>query len=175
MNGILLDLLLVLCIVVFGIRGAFKGFFKMLLSFLGIAFAGLFYILFFDEVNYFFESTLGLYSFLKTSFNIEISGVSKIVLNAIFIFVILRLLGALLAFVLNKLFSIRLLKPLNRLGGFLLGAIKPVLLVIIICISITRINIGGIFNEQIDEFLQESVIVSKIYQFSQENLENTQI
>ena len=172
MYGITIDILLIVIILLFGIVGAFKGFFKSLTALMGVGLAiALTYLL--RNQLLALDNSIGIASSISNTLG---EGASKIITLLIYgavIYIILRVVALILNMTVGKIFKSKFLGGINKFLGFLFGVSKGILFSLVLLFIATGVMQIPSVSEYLQPKIEDSFITLPVIIYLEENVLNS--
>jgi len=166
--GIVLDFIMISVLLVFGIIGSFKGFFKSFITLLGTGLSILLTYLFRNQLLQ-LDKSIGIGSMLGLSGN-SAGDVLTIVIYGVILFILLRIIALLLNMTVGKIFKGKVLSPINKTLGFILEFLKSGIAILGILFAVSgAMMIDGI-NTIISSNIQDSFLVRPIINYLKDDV-----
>lgn len=169
MYGITIDILLIVIIFIFGMVGAFKGFFKALTSLMGVGLAVALTYLFKNQILT-LDKSIGIASSISNTLGETASGVITLLIYGAIIFIILKILALILNMTIGKIFKSKFLGGINKFLGFLFGFAKGLLFSLVLLFITTGLMQIQSLRDYIYPRLEGSFIAQPVIEYLEENV-----
>lgn len=172
MYGITIDILLIVIILLFGIVGAFKGFFKSLTALMGIGLAiALTYLL--RNQLLALDNSIGIASSISNTLGEGASKIITLLIYGAIIYVILRIVALILNMTVGKIFKSKFLGGINKFLGFLFGVTKGLLFSLVLLFIATGVMQIPSAREYLQPKIEDSFITLPVIIYLEENVLNS--
>lgn len=172
MYGITIDILLIVIILLFGIVGAFKGFFKSLTALMGIGLAiALTYLL--RNQLLALDNSIGIASSISNTLGEGASKIITLLIYGAIIYVILRVVALILNMTVGKIFKSKFLGGINKFLGFLFGVTKGLLFSLVLLFIATGVMQIPSAREYLQPKIEDSFITLPVIIYLEENVLNS--
>ena len=172
MYGITIDILLIVIILLFGIVGAFKGFFKSLTALMGIGLAiALTYLL--RNQLLALDNSIGIASSISNTLGEGASKIITLLIYGAIIYVILRIVALILNMTVGKIFKSKFLGGINKFLGFLFGVTKGLLFSLVLLFIATGVIQIPSAREYLQPKIEDSFITLPVINYLEENVLNS--
>ena len=172
MYGITIDILLIVIILLFGIVGAFKGFFKSLTALMGIGLAiALTYLL--RNQLLALDNSIGIASSISNTLGEGASKIITLLIYGAIIYVILRIVALILNMTVGKIFKSKFLGGINKFLGFLFGVTKGLLFSLVLLFIATGVMQIPSAREYLQPKIEDSFITLPVINYLEENVLNS--
>lgn len=169
MYGITIDILLIVIIFIFGMVGAFKGFFKSLTSLMGVGLAIALTYLFKNQILT-LDNSIGIASSISNTLGETASSVITLLIYGAIIFIILKILALILNMTIGKIFKSKFLGEINKFLGFLFGFAKGLLFSLVLLFITTGLMQIQSLRDYIYPRLEGSFIAQPVIEYLEENV-----
>ena len=172
MYGITIDILLIVIILLFGIVGAFKGFFKSLTALMGVGLAiALTYLL--RNQLLALDNSIGIASSISNTLGEGASKIITLLIYGAIIYVILRIVALILNMTVGKIFKSKFLGGINKFLGFLFGVTKGLLFSLVLLFIATGVMQIPSVSEYLQPKIEDSFITLPVIIYLEENVLNS--
>lgn len=172
MYGITIDILLIVIILLFGIVGAFKGFFKSLTALMGVGLAiALTYLL--RNQLLALDNSIGIASSISNTLGEGASKIITLLIYGAIIYVILRIIALILNMTVGKIFKSKFLGGINKFLGFLFGVTKGLLFSLVLLFIATGVMQIPSAREYLQPKIEDSFITLPVIIYLEENVLNS--
>lgn len=172
MYGITIDILLIVIILLFGIVGAFKGFFKSLTALMGVGLAiALTYLLRNQLLT--LDNSIGIASSISNTLGEGASKIITLLIYGAIIYVILRIVALILNMTVGKIFKSKFLGGINKFLGFLFGVTKGLLFSLVLLFIVTGVMQIPSAREYLQPKIEDSFITLPVIIYLEENVLNS--
>ena len=172
MYGITIDILLIVIILLFGIVGAFKGFFKSLTALMGVGLAiALTYLLRNQLLT--LDNSIGIASSISNTLGEGASKIITLLIYGAIIYVILRVVALILNMTVGKIFKSKFLGGINKFLGFLFGVTKGLLFSLVLLFIATGVMQIPSAREYLQPKIEGSFITLPVIKYLEENVLNS--
>lgn len=172
MYGITIDILLIVIILLFGIVGAFKGFFKSLTALMGVGLAiALTYLL--RNQLLALDNSIGIASSISNTLGEGASKIITLLIYGAIIYVILRIVALILNMTVGKIFKSKFLGGINKFLGFLFGVTKGLLFSLVLLFIATGVMQIPSAREYLQPKIEDSFITLPVIIYLEENVLNS--
>lgn len=172
MYGITIDILLIVIILLFGIVGAFKGFFKSLTALMGVGLAiALTYLL--RNQLLALDNSIGIASSISNTLGEGASKIITLLIYGAIIYVILRVVALILNMTVGKIFKSKFLGGINKFLGFLFGVTKGLLFSLVLLFIATGVIQIPSAREYLQPKIEDSFITLPVIIYLEENVLNS--
>ena len=172
MYGITIDILLIVIILLFGIVGAFKGFFKSLTALMGVGLAiALTYLL--RNQLLALDNSIGIASSISNTLGEGASKIITLLIYGAIIYVILRIVALILNMTVGKIFKSKFLGGINKFLGFLFGVAKGLLFSLVLLFIATGVMQIPSAREYLQPKIEDSFITLPVINYLEENVLNS--
>lgn len=172
MYGITIDILLIVIILLFGIVGAFKGFFKSLTALMGVGLAiALTYLL--RNQLLALDNSIGIASSISNTLGEGASKIITLLIYGAIIYVILRVVALILNMTVGKIFKSKFLGGINKFLGFLFGVTKGLLFSLVLLFIATGVIQIPSAREYLQPKIEDSFITLPVINYLEENVLNS--
>ena len=172
MYGITIDILLIVIILLFGIVGAFKGFFKSLTALMGVGLAiALTYLL--RNQLLALDNSIGIASSISNTLGDGASKIITLLIYGAIIYVILRVVALILNMTVGKIFKSKFLGGINKFLGFLFGVTKGLLFSLVLLFIATGVMQIPSAREYLQPKIEDSFITLPVIIYLEENVLNS--
>lgn len=172
MYGITIDILLIVIILLFGIVGAFKGFFKSLTALMGVGLAiALTYLL--RNQLLALDNSIGIASSISNTLGESASKIITLLIYGAIIYVILRIVALILNMTVGKIFKSKFLGGINKFLGFLFGVTKGLLFSLVLLFIATGVIQIPSAREYLQPKIEDSFITLPVINYLEENVLNS--
>lgn len=172
MYGITIDILLIVIILLFGIVGAFKGFFKSLTALMGVGLAiALTYLL--RNQLLALDNSIGIASSISNTLGEGASKIITLLIYGAIIYVILRIVALILNMTVGKIFKSKFLGGINKFLGFLFGVTKGLLFSLVLLFIATGVMQIPSAREYLQPKIEASFITLPVIIYLEENVLNS--
>ena len=172
MYGITIDILLIVIILLFGIVGAFKGFFKSLTALMGVGLAiALTYLL--RNQLLALDNSIGIASSISNTLGEGASKIITLLIYGAIIYVILRIVALILNMTVGKIFKSKFLGGINKFLGFLFGVAKGLLFSLVLLFIATGVMQIPSAREYLQPKIEDSFITLPVIKYLEENVLNS--
>ena len=172
MYGITIDILLIVIILLFGIVGAFKGFFKSLTALMGVGLAiALTYLL--RNQLLALDNSIGIASSISNTLGEGASKIITLLIYGAIIYVILRVIALILNMTVGKIFKSKFLGGINKFLGFLFGVTKGLLFSLVLLFIATGVMQIPSAREYLQPKIEDSFITLPVINYLEENVLNS--
>ncbi len=172
MYGITIDILLIVIILLFGIVGAFKGFFKSLTALMGVGLAiALTYLL--RNQLLALDNSIGIASSISNTLGEGASKIITLLIYGAIIYVILRIVALILNMTVGKIFKSKFLGGINKFLGFLFGVTKGLLFSLVLLFIATGVIQIPSAREYLQPKIEDSFITLPVINYLEENVLNS--
>lgn len=172
MYGITIDILLIVIILLFGIVGAFKGFFKSLTALMGVGLAiALTYLL--RNQLLALDNSIGIASSISNTLGEGASKIITLLIYGAIIYVILRIVALILNMTVGKIFKSKFLGGINKFLGFLFGVTKGLLFSLVLLFIATGVMQIPSAREYLQPKIEDSFITLPVINYLEENVLNS--
>lgn len=172
MYGITIDILLIVIILLFGIVGAFKGFFKSLTALMGVGLAiALTYLL--RNQLLALDNSIGIASSISNTLGEGASKIITLLIYGAIIYVILRVVALILNMTVGKIFKSKFLGGINKFLGFLFGVTKGLLFSLVLLFIATGVMQIPSAREYLQPKIEDSFITLPVINYLEENVLNS--
>lgn len=172
MYGITIDILLIVIILLFGIVGAFKGFFKSLTALMGVGLAiALTYLL--RNQLLALDNSIGIASSISNTLGEGASKIITLLIYGAIIYVILRIVALILNMTVGKIFKSKFLGGINKFLGFLFGVTKGLLFSLVLLFIATGVMQIPSAREYLQSKIEDSFITLPVIIYLEENVLNS--
>lgn len=169
MYGITIDILLIVIILLFGIVGAFKGFFKSLTALMGVGLAiALTYLL--RNQLLALDNSIGIASSISNTLGEGASKIITLLIYGAIIYVILRIVALILNMTVGKIFKSKFLGGINKFLGFLFGVTKGLLFSLVLLFIATGVMQIPSAREYLQPKIEDSFITLPVIIYLEENV-----
>ncbi len=172
MYGITIDILLIVIILLFGIVGAFKGFFKSLTALMGVGLAiALTYLL--RNQLLALDNSIGIASSISNTLGEGASKIITLLIYGAIIYVILRIVALILNMTVGRIFKSKFLGGINKFLGFLFGVTKGLLFSLVLLFIATGVMQIPSAREYLQPKIEDSFITLPVIIYLEENVLNS--
>lgn len=172
MYGITIDILLIVIILLFGIVGAFKGFFKSLTALMGVGLAiALTYLL--RNQLLALDNSIGIASSISNTLGEGASKIITLLIYGAIIYIILRIVALILNMTVGKIFKSKFLGGINKFLGFLFGVTKGLLFSLVLLFIATGVMQIPSAREYLQPKIEDSFITLPVIIYLEENVLNS--
>lgn len=169
MYGIIVDILLIVIVLLFGIVGSFKGFFKSLTSLMGVGLAITLTYIFRNQILT-LDNNIGIASSISNTLGDGASNIITLLIYGAIIFVLIKILALILNATLGKLFNSKFLGGINKFLGFLFGVAKGLLLSLVLLFILTGILQIPSARDYLYPKIEDSFMALPIAEYLEENV-----
>lgn len=172
MYGITIDILLIVIILLFGIVGAFKGFFKSLTALMGVGLAiALTYLL--RNQLLALDNSIGIASSISNTLGEGASKIITLLIYGAIIYIILRIVALMLNMTVGKIFKSKFLGGINKFLGFLFGVTKGLLFSLVLLFIATGVMQIPSAREYLQPKIEDSFITLPVIIYLEKNVLNS--